>query len=258
MLNIDQNFLSLFGVQFALVFTRLIGFFLGTPFFSFRALNLTIRISLAILLAVNFMPMVANNFGKDAIQEIQPFAVFTELLIGITMGFVVRLGFLAFDLLAEIISQQSGLGFANQISRDPSLISGLTGEFIGLIVLALAFVMNLHLILLELLLSSFSILPFGTWVTSWNLDAVSGILVSAFSIGLVLSFPVITVYLIFNITQAVIVRVSPQLNLFSVGFAILVPMAYVVLALILPVFPEAVDRAFSGPIGFVREIVRPR
>jgi flagellar biosynthetic protein FliR len=64
--------------------------------------------------------------------------------------------------------------------------------------------------------------------------------------------PAFVVYFFFNLTQAMMSRVTPQMNLFSVGFAISVPVAFVLLALLLPAFPEVVQRALEAPVALLR------
>lgn len=257
MINVSLDWLSQYAILFMLVSLRLLGFFLTMPLFAFQASPLTLRVALALLITVTVLPLLSAQLPELGRSQPGYFAAMTELLIGMAAGFMVRLGFLAFDLLAEVLSVQAGLSFASSFNRDPALLSGLTGEFLGLTSLALAFAMNVHLLVLDLILQSFQVVPFGTWVSAWQPGAFLDLIRTAFVVGLVLSLPVIVVYLLFNITQAVLVRVSPQLNLFAIGFAILVPLAYVVIALLLPIFPEAVERALEGPIQLIRSGLTP-
>jgi flagellar biosynthetic protein FliR len=71
--------------------------------------------------------------------------------------------------------------------------------------------------------------------------------------------PAIVIYFLFNMTQAVLARVSPQMNLFSVGFAIMIPVAFLVLTLLLPSFSDLVQRALESPFELIRAglLVKP-
>jgi flagellar biosynthetic protein FliR len=159
---------------------------------------------------------------------------------------------MAVDVLAEVLSMQSGLSFAVSYARDPALSSGLMAEFLGLLAIALAFLLNIHLLVLDILLASFKVLPFGVWPTAWNLDALIGLVQDSFVLGLVLSLPAIAVYWLFNMTQSMLARVSPQMNLFSIGFSVMIPIAFVVIAFMLPQFPEIVQRALEEPVRLLR------
>jgi hypothetical protein len=136
--------------------------------------------------------------------------VFVELAVGFTSGWMVRVGLTAVDMLADVLSQQSGLSFAATLQHDANLASGLVGEFLGLLAIALAFTLNIHLVMLELLVNSFKVLPLGTWPAAWNWTAILGLVQDAFSLGLVLALPAIVIYFLFNMTQAILARVSPH------------------------------------------------
>ncbi len=61
------------------------------------------------------------------------------------------------------------------------------------------------------------------------------------------------VYLLFYVIQAILARTSPQFNLFSVGFAITVPLAFLVLIILLPDMPVFVARALEAPFSLIRQ-----
>jgi flagellar biosynthetic protein FliR len=92
----------------------------------------------------------------------------------------------------------------------------------------------------------------GTWPTAWNWASVLGLVQDAFALGLALALPAIVIYFLFNMTQAILARVSPQMNLFSVGFAIMIPVAFVVVVLLLPSFTDLVQTAFESPFELIR------
>jgi flagellar biosynthetic protein FliR len=82
---------------------------------------------------------------------------------------------------------------------------------------------------------------------------VTGLISRSFQLGLVLALPSIVVYLLFYVMQAILARTSPQFNLFSVGFAITVPLAFLVLIILLPDMPEFVGRVMEMPFSLIRQ-----
>ncbi len=225
---------------------------MAMPLFAFRSAPMRLRVLLSLVIAFALMPMVQDNL--PAVEKMPPgyALVFVELAVGLTSGWMVRVGLSAVDMLADVLSQQSGLSFAATLQQDANLASGLVGEFLGLLALALAFTMNIHLVMLELLVNSFKVLPLGTWPSAWNWSAILSLVQDAFALGLVLALPAIVIYFLFNMTQAILARVSPQMNLFSVGFAIMIPVAFVVVVLLLPSFSELVQTAFESPFDLIR------
>lgn len=252
MLPISPDWMTQTVTVWMLISVRLLGCFMAMPLFAFRSAPMRLRILLALVIAFALVPMVQSDL--PAIDDIAPgyAMVFVELAVGLTSGWMVRVGLSAVDMLADILSQQSGLSFAATLQQDTNLASGLVGEFLGLLAIALAFTMNIHLVMLELLLNSFKVLPLGTWPSAWRWPAILSLVQDAFVLGLVLALPAIVIYFLFNMTQAILARVSPQMNLFSVGFAIMIPVAFVVIVLLLPSFAELVETAFEAPFDLIR------
>jgi flagellar biosynthetic protein FliR len=76
-----------------------------------------------------------------------------------------------------------------------------------------------HLMVLELLASTFKRLPvghFGFQAQAWNALAQHG--GSIFLSGLLLALPMVAALLIINLAMGILNRVAPQLTVFSVGF----------------------------------------
>jgi flagellar biosynthetic protein FliR len=242
---ISQEWLTSNVTIFMLMSLRLFGCMLTMPLFAFRAHPLRVRLVFVLVLAFCLLPLASTKLPSVPVEEASIFTAMVEFAIGLAAGWAVRVGMMAFDIVAEVIALQTGLSFAANAYQDPNLASGITAELLGLVALAIAFALNIHLVFIDLIVRSFWVLPFGTWPTGWDWSSVLSLVTQAFAFGAVLSLPVIVVYLVINTAQAVLVRVSPQLNLFAIGFAISVPIAFLILSIVIPAFPEAVVRALE-------------
>jgi flagellar biosynthetic protein FliR len=65
--------------------------------------------------------------------------------------------------------------------------------------------------------------------------------------------PILLVYMMFNLTQAFLGRTSPQMNLFSVGFAVSIPLAFLVIFMILPDLQIVLERSLENPMQLIRQ-----
>ena len=243
-----EHFMELF--MFASL--RVFGLFLTAPFFAFRAFPMQFRLLIALAFSFYLMPLV----GSEAIPDpgsITFLASILELSLGAFIGFVVRVGFMVIDIAAELLSFQSGFSFASSYVRDPNLDSGLVGQFLGLVTLALAFTLNVHLVLIDVVLQSFKSIPVGVWPQAWTSRGIVNLVSASFHLGLVLSMPIFMVYMMFNLTQAFLGRTSPQMNLFSVGFAVSIPLAFLVLFMILPDLQNILERSLENPMQIIRQ-----
>ena len=180
------------------------------------------------------------------------FSIIRELLIGAAAGWLIRLGMVAFDVLAEVIGTQTSLSFAATTFQDPSLASGLPGQLLTMLAIAVGFSANLHLWFIELIVSSFQSIGVGAWPDAWHWSNVWHLASDSFALGLLFSLPVLIVYLIVHIAQAVVVRVSPQINLFAVGFAIYIPLAFFIMLGLMPQIPSAFERAIESSLLMLR------
>jgi flagellar biosynthetic protein FliR len=155
-----------------------------------------------------------------------------------------------------VLSFQAGFSFASAYFRDPTLDSGLVGQLLGLIVIALAFSLNIHLVLIDIVLQSFKKIPVGVWPNAWSSKGVVELVSASFRLGLILSMPILLVYMMFNLTQAFLGRTSPQMNLFSVGFAVSIPLAFLVIFMILPDLQIVLERSLENPMQLIRQGVQ--
>lgn len=258
MVPIPGDLIPQFVVIVMMISLRVFGVLLSAPMFAFRSLPMRLRILLALVIGIAIAPLIKPNPDLIAGDAVTFLTAMTELSIGLVAGYLIRVGLMAFDVIAEVLSMLSGFSFASTVGRDPILAPSLVGEFLQLTAIALAFALNIHLVLLDILLDSFKILPFGTWPSAWDAKGLTTLVVKAFAFGMVLSMPSIIVYLMFNTTQALLGRTSPQLNLFSIGFAVSVPISFLVLIIFLPDMPGIVIKVLEGPMGMVRSGLNPK
>ena len=174
MLPISPDWMTQTVTVWMLISVRLLGCFMTMPLFAFRSAPMRLRVLLALVIAFALVPLVQNNLPPLASMPPGYALVFVELGVGLTSGWMVRIGLTAVDMLADVLSQQSGLSFAATLQQDANLASGLVGEFLGLLAIALAFTLNIHLVMLELLVQSFKVLPLGTWPAAWDWSSVLG------------------------------------------------------------------------------------
>jgi flagellar biosynthesis protein FliR len=253
MLTFSGDWINQHVVLAMLMSVRILGVCMTMPLFAFKALNTQTRVVVSLLLAYFVQvsdPALVNTLGPD----VGIATVVMEWGIGLFCGSIMRVGLMTMDLIAEVFSMQAGLSFAASINHDPALSSGLLGELLGMIALALAFALNVHLVFLDIMLQSFHQLPIGFWFQDLRLETILRMFGQSFALGVVITLPALVVYYLFNLTQAILARVSPQMNLFSVGFSIMVPLIFALLALLLPSLTELVTRSFEPAIALVRTL----
>ncbi len=247
--DFDLRLIESAAAAMALVSVRFLGLFLALPLLSFRAFPLALRIAPVLLLTLAVAPSALPS--PSQLQQLGLLTVGSELAIGVVCGLALRLAMLAVDFLAESVSMHAGFSFAQTVAPETALPSTMLGELLGMALLATLFATDVHLLFIERIANSFAAVPFGAWPAGWDLPAVLGLMASAFSIGLVLSCGSFVLYLFTNFMLAVITRISPQLNLMSVGFSISAPLALLVVALVALQLPALAELIASAALNFV-------
>ena len=228
---------------------RFLGLFLALPLLAFRSFPMSLRIAPVLLLALVAAPQVELSAAQ--LKDLGPLSVASELAIGIVAGLSLRLAMLAVDFVAEALSMHAGFSFSQTVAPESALPSTVLGELLGMSVLAVLFAGDVHLLFIERIAESFAVVPFGAWPSGWNLPGVLGLMGRAFSVGLVLSCGSFALYLFTNTMLGMINRISPQLNLMSVGFSISAPLALVVMALLAFQLPVLSDLITNSALEFV-------
>ncbi|MBS3936027.1 MAG: flagellar biosynthetic protein FliR [Sulfuritalea sp.] len=236
---------------------RIFGLLASAPIFNSVAQPQRIRlvtglvITLAIVPVLPPMPPVAPGswLGLGMLAQ--------QIVIGVLMGFSLRLAFAAVDLAGDLIGVQMGLSFA--IFYDPQNAgqTPVISEFLGLLTMLIFLAMNGHLLTLHVLVESFRLLPIAP--APFAAGGIAALLAWSsvlFSAGLLLALPMIAALLIANLAMGVLARVAPQLNIFAVGFPVTLMAGFLVLMFSIPFFGAALERLFDQTFRALDAVLR--
>lgn len=257
MISVTEAQLDAWLAAFVFPLTRILGLMATAPLFNNAALPVRIRLAAGLAITFALAPALPA-FPPVAPASWAGLAILVEQgLIGIALGFTLRLVFAGIDLAGELIGLQMGLGFA--VFYDPQNAAQLpvVAELAGLLALLIFLALNGHLMTLALLAESFTVLPVGgapVQAASWEALLRWG--ATIFSIGILLALPLISALLIANIALGVLTKVAPQLNLFAVGFPMTLMAGFAMLALTMPYFSPALENLFGQGQAAVRAVMR--
>jgi len=237
--------------------TRILGLIAAAPLFGNAGVPVSVKVSLGVLLAAVIAPTVPEVPAMDPTSWAGLLIVVKELLIGVAMGFAMRIVFAAIEYAGEVASMTMGLGFA--ISFDPNTRgrSAAVAQFMALVATMAFLAVNAHLVLLAALAESFVTLPISSTPFSGNapLELVRwGSRI--FSAGLQLSLPIVAALLITNVALGILTRAAPQLNLFGIGFPVTLGVGFLTLSLSMPYLGTPILNLFNQGIEAGRAIPR--
>lgn len=204
---------------FLVVLARASGLVLSAPLVGDAQVPRIVKAALA--LALSFILVGGPSVARATVPSgFLPFAlvVVAQLLIGISLGFVARLLFLAMQTAGELVSMQIGLSNAsifNPLTRQPaSVLSQLYTVMTSLAFLAL----NGDEWVTASLARSYDLAPLTA--SAFSGDVVLGVVKTAVAVtglGLQIAMPISASLFAANIVLGVISRSLPQLNIFMLS-----------------------------------------
>ncbi len=237
--------------------TRILGLVAAAPLFGNTGVPMSIKVGLGVLLAAVIAPTVPEVPALDPGSWAGLLILVKELLIGVAMGFAMRIVFAAIEYAGEIASMTMGLGFAMFFDPSSRGRSSAVGQFLALVATMAFLAVNAHLVLLAALAESFVTLPISSTPFSGNapLELVrwGG---RIFSAGLQLSLPIIAALLITNVALGILTRAAPQLNIFGIGFPVTLGVGFLTLSLTLPYLGMPIVNLFNQGIEAGRSVPR--
>jgi flagellar biosynthetic protein FliR len=231
-------------------FLRVLALFTAMPVLGQRNVPARVRIALSFFIA---LAAAGTTPAGPAVPLDSPAAVLLvlqQVLVGLALGFAVRVVFTAVEFAGEIVGLQMGLNFAGffdpATAQQATATSSLFSTMVGFLFIA----MNGHLLVIQAIVQSLSAFPVSmepfaflhtvrpeTWGTE------------IFRLGLWIALPLIAMLLFVNMTLGVMARVAPQFNIFAVGFPVTLGVGLVGIAFTMPLlegpFTVALERMLA-------------
>jgi flagellar biosynthesis protein FliR len=214
---------------------RVLALFAVAPLLSHRAVPARIKVALAVGIALVLAPTLPTPPITDALSGAGIALLVQNILVGLMLGFAVRLVFAALELAGELIGLQMGLSFAGFFNPASGMTQNAIGSFMSLLALLMFIAIDGHLMLLHALAESFRLFPLtGGGALPLALDDLVRLGSGMFAIALSLALPFLAVMLLTNVVLGVLARVAPQLNVFAIGFPMTILVGLATLMLMLP------------------------
>ncbi|GEK74407.1 MULTISPECIES: flagellar biosynthetic protein FliR [Halomonas] len=243
-------------VAFLWPFCRITGLMLTSPIWGHSAMPRQGKIALAMALTVVMAPVL------PAMPEVPLFSwaglgiIVEQLLVGAAMGMVMRVTLVVVQATGEFIGLKMGLAFATFFDPASGTNMMVLSRFLYMITLLMFLAFNGHLMVLELLASSFETLPIGLGRYD---PAAFEMLVryggTIFSSGMLLAMPLIASLMIVSLGLGILNRSAPQLTVFSIGFPASLTMGVVLLMVLMTDLDRFLERLFRQGLTFLGEFL---
>ena len=237
MISLTDAQINTWLINFIWPLTRILGLIMVAPIFGHRSVPRRIKIGLGVFIALIVVPTLPPmpDVGLGSWHGL--FILVQQLLIGIAMGFTMRVVFAAVEAAGEIVGLQMGLGFASFFDPSTAGQTLVLARFFNMLASLVFLAVNAHLLLIGVLVESFQSLPISTQpLSAAGFFTLASFGSTVFSVGLQLALPIIAILLMTNLALGILTRSAPQLNIFAIGFPITLGVGLLVLNVTLPYF----------------------
>lgn len=247
-----------FGMINAILWTMLRtgALLMAAPLIGTRAVSVRVRVIIAGALAMALAPLLPGTPDRIAFDASTMLNVARELAVGASMGFMLRLAFEAGAMAGELISQGTGLAFAQMSDPLRGVNSGVVGQWFYLAFGLLFFTANGHLALVSLLVDSYRSLPIGTALPDVQqmLEVAPMLFGHVLRAAVGLALPVMVAMLAVNLAFGVLGRAAPALNPIQLGLPTALLLGLFLLALLAGELGPPVQRVFDLSFDAARQL----
>ncbi len=237
-------------------FVRIGGMLMIAPIFSGRMIPVRIRMVVAIVLTITVAPLAPPMPIVDPLGPEGILITFYQLVIGLMMGFALRIVFTALEMGGQVIGQLMGLGFAQMVDPQNGISVPVVGQIYNILGTLIFVTLNGHLILIEVLANSFQSMPVtlqGIPISHfWDMLMWGSWM---FFGAIMIAIPAIAALFMVNVAFAVLARTAPQLNIFAVGFPITLILGFVIIILSLESFYPQFEQLLENGFAVIKRIV---
>lgn len=220
---------------------RLVAFFVIAPPFSYRAFPGTVKVILGLGLAIGVAPRVAVGYES---LDTGPFllALLTQLVVGLSLGFLVFLVFAAVQSAGALIDLFGGFTLAQAFDPQSQVNGAQFTRLFQMAALALLFTSGGYQLIVAGLVRSFDAVPL---TGSFAVDGLAHLLVAAMSqmflATLQIAGPLVVVLFLADVGLGLLTRVAPALNAFQMGFPIKIGLTVLFAGALFMALPSVVS-----------------
>lgn len=210
-------------------FVRIFGLFISMPLIGSGILPFRIRIVLTLVLSLMLLyvlpPIHFDTFFEMVIQSV--FSFFT----GIVIGFVMQVPFQAFITGGQIMAYQMGLGFALIVDPVTGVNIPSVSQFFYILMTFTFLFLDVHLSLIEIIVKTFQSEYLIYLFEPANIKVLTLHFAEIFAFGLQIALTTVIMMLITNIALALMTKAAPSINIFSIGFPLMILSGIAILSI---------------------------
>ncbi len=242
---------------YLLIVVRIMSFIFVCPFFGGSQTPNPVKIGYGLLLsillygAVPFYPPDYNTVvGYTVI-------VLKEAMVGLLIGFAVTLCEQIAAFAGTVVDMQVGLSMVSLMDPATNQQVTITGSIYSQYLTIALLITGMYQYILRALVDSFTLVPINGAVI--NSDKLLLVLLNFMKDYIVIGFriclPIFIITFITNVVLGVLAKVSPQMNMFSVGIQIKIIVGLVIMFITVAMLSDAANFIYINMKEMMKEFV---
>jgi flagellar biosynthetic protein FliR len=202
---------------FLILFARIGAVLMLLPVFSDEAVPPQIRLLIALGMALGLWGMLGPKIPVAATGAL-PMTIITEILVGLAVGSIVRIMFMAAVMAGALISLQIGLSSA--LVNDPSQGGQIPmlSKFIAVAAAVVCLSMGIHHLWIGAMVHSYDMFPVGGLPPASDFaDLAVRTVTRSMALALSLAAPLIVYGIVFNAALGLMARLAPSIQIFFIA-----------------------------------------
>ena len=244
---------------FLLTFVRMSAFVVSAPFFSIRGVPNQFKIALAFIMALisfQYLPVQAQ-IPMDLTFVVY---VIKEALVGLILGYICEMMFIAVQVAGGMMDMQMGLAMANVIDPKTGAYIPITGNFKNMLAVLYFFSINGHHMLIRGIMSSYQVIPVDKMWAAIGSENVMMIAVKVFMNMFLSAFmmaaPIVVALFLVDLSLGIIAKSVPQFNIFVVGLPLKLLASFSLLIVVMPAFLLTLNGLFENMFRAFAEMIK--
>ncbi len=230
-----------------LIIVRISCFVFVAPFFGTANSPARVKIGLSVFVSLLIYGLVDKTgiaytgiFGYSII-------VIREGITGLLIGLAANICNSIILFAGNIIDMDIGLAMATEFDPTNNTQVTITGNLYQYFILLLLIATDMHHVILRAAVDSFSLIPINGQKFNWDhlLASMTTYMGDMFVIAFRIILPVFACIMILNCILGIMAKVSPQMNMFSVGMQMKIMVGFMVLFITITLLPSVADFIFK-------------
>ncbi len=242
---------------YLLIVVRIMSFIFVCPFFGGRQTPNIVKVGYGLLLSIllyGAVPFYPPDYNTVAGYTV---IVLKEAMVGLLIGFAVTMCQQITAFAGSVVDMQIGLSMVSMMDPATSQQVTITGSLYSQYLTLALIVTGMYQYILKALVDSFTLIPINGAVIHSDrmLNVMLAFMKNYIVIGFRICLPIFIITFITNVVLGVLAKVSPQMNMFSVGIQIKIVVGLVIMFITVTMLSDASNFIFINMKEMIQQFV---